>query len=654
MKKIFLTVSLLASVLMIGLASCSSNINDDTGSHIDNSSDDQDTSNNNKDNVNEWHSINDLYFGYGIKKNDLNKFFKTNGKKINDEIHIDDEYYSYSSGNFSITYGINNGTFNITNALTDSELKDVEVTNAFGFSKVIKATVYTEYVTSISVDYYESMDKAQFGASYNGAIIDSNIDILDAQSGNYSYTVSKIGDGYILPSYSDIRVNKLESSYNIDPSVPSICYSLLKSSMTFLNSTFKGINSSYSVATPYNKNDWDNINWDNVQFNSEKVVYDGKPHSIYAMNVPDGVKVSYSDENIINPGEHIIEATFYDPKGYEIGNKTAKLFINDEFEITFKFYYGDNLLNQQIISAHYGDDLVKLASNYVPVGYIVANNDLEWSIIGDQDITVDLMSEYEGYLKITSTNAEINGKYFSYELIDYSYKVNDNQIISMVPYGETSSIEFFLDEIIGIEFCNSLYIYSDFLYKTSKLINLETVDLSNMKYLTEIPDGFFYGCKNLKTIIGHDLKQLTSIGDRFLQNTNIVNFDIDLTNVIKIGKSFLRDAFIGEDSREITIDLPSLQTIGGTKSGQNIDYEGEVNFLYFLYQSKRNDNCIVNLKVYDFLLTNNMFKSYYSVWDNNNLQYYSFINLNVYTNKLSSQERLLTDLPGVVNIYELS
>ena len=312
------------------------------------------------------------------------------------------------------------------------------------------------------------------------------------------------------------------------------------------------------------------------------------------------------------------------------------------------------MLYQQIISAHFGDDLVKIASAYVPSDYIIINDSLEWAIIGDQDITVDLMSEYEGYLKIASTNPNIDDKYLSYELIDYSYKVDDNQIISMVPYGENSAVEFFFNEITGIEFCNSLYIYSNFLYKTSKLSNLETVNISNMKYLTEIPDGFFYGCKNLKTIIGHNLKQLTSIGDRFLQNTNIVTFDLDLTNVTKIGKSFLRDALTGADYRKITIDMPSLQSIGGTKSGEIIDYEGQVNFLYFLYQSKRNDNCIVNLKMYDFLLTKTMFKSYHGVWVDTDFQYYSFVNLNVYTNKLSSQERLLLDLPGIVNIYKLS
>ncbi len=590
---------------------------------------------------------------YGIIKNDIDNFFKKNGKKVNDSIHIDDEYYSYQKVNSTIIYGINNGSFSISNAFTNSEIKDVEVTNAFGVTKVIKATVHTEYVSSIIVNYYDSMDKAIFEASYNGAIIDSNIDIIDTQSGTYNYLISKIGDGYILPNYSDVVVRKTESTFNIDSSVPSICHSFLKTSMSLFNDIVKKINSNYSVTALYNENDWNNINWDLVQFTNKEIVYDGKAHSIYAMNVPDGVKVSYSDEEIVDPGDHIIQATFYDPKGHEIGSKTAKLFINDEFEITLKFYYGNNLLSQQIISAHFGDDLAKIASAYVPCDYIVTNDNLKWALIGDQDIIVDLMSEHEGYLKITSTNPNIDGKYLSYELIDNSYKVNDNQIISMIPYGESSAVEFFLDEITGIEFCNSLYIYSDFLYKTSKLSNLETVNISNMKYLTEIPNGFFYGCKNLKTIIGHDLKQLTSIGDSFLQNTNIVTFDLDLTNVTKIGKSFLRDSLTGADSRKITIDLPSLHSIGGTKSGQIIDYQSEVDFLYFLYQSKRNDNCVVNLKIYDFLLTDTMFKSYHHVWDNNNMQYYSFVNLNVYTNKLSSQTRLLTNLPGSVNIFEL-
>ncbi len=590
---------------------------------------------------------------YGIIKNDIDNFFKKNRKKVNDSIHIDDEYYSYQKVNSTIIYGINNGSFSISNAFTNSEIKDVEVTNAFGVTKVIKATVHTEYVSSIIVNYYDSMDKAIFEASYNGAIIDSNIDIIDTQSGTYNYLISKIGDGYILPNYSDVVVRKTESTFNIDSSVPSICHSFLKTSMSLFNDIVKKINSNYSVTALYNENDWNNINWDLVQFTNKEIVYDGKAHSIYAMNVPDGVKVSYSDEEIVDPGDHIIQATFYDPKGHEIGSKTAKLFINDEFEITLKFYYGNNLLSQQIISAHFGDDLAKIASAYVPCDYIVTNDNLKWALIGDQDIIVDLMSEHEGYLKITSTNPNIDGKYLSYELIDNSYKVNDNQIISMIPYGESSAVEFFLDEITGIEFCNSLYIYSDFLYKTSKLSNLETVNISNMKYLTEIPNGFFYGCKNLKTIIGHDLKQLTSIGDSFLQNTNIVTFDLDLTNVTKIGKSFLRDSLTGADSRKITIDLPSLHSIGGTKSGQIIDYQSEVDFLYFLYQSKRNDNCVVNLKIYDFLLTDTMFKSYHHVWDNNNMQYYSFVNLNVYTNKLSSQTRLLTNLPGSVNIFEL-
>lgn len=590
---------------------------------------------------------------YGIIKNDIDNFFKKNGKKVNDSIHIDDEYYSYQKVNSTIIYGINNGSFSISNAFTNSEIKDVEVTNAFGVTKVIKATVHTEYVSSIIVNYYDSMDKAIFEASYNGAIIDSNIDIIDTQSGTYNYLISKIGDEYILPNYSDVVVRKTESTFSIDSSVPSICHSFLKTSMSLFNDIVKKINSNYSVTALYNENDWNNINWDLVQFTNKEIVYDGKAHSIYAMNVPDGVKVSYSDEEIVDPGDHIIQATFYDPKGHEIGSKTAKLFINDEFEITLKFYYGNNLLSQQIISAHFGDDLAKIASAYVPCDYIVTNDNLKWALIGDQDIIVDLMSEHEGYLKITSTNPNIDGKYLSYELIDNSYKVNDNQIISMIPYGESSAVEFFLDEITGIEFCNSLYIYSDFLYKTSKLSNLETVNISNMKYLTEIPNGFFYGCKNLKTIIGHDLKQLTSIGDSFLQNTNIVTFDLDLTNVTKIGKSFLRDSLTGADSRKITIDLPSLHSIGGTKSGQIIDYQSEVDFLYFLYQSKRNDNCVVNLKIYDFLLTDTMFKSYHHVWDNNNMQYYSFVNLNVYTNKLSSQTRLLTNLPGSVNIFEL-
>lgn len=637
----------------IGLCNCSPHVSSESSDDITNDSNntgENDSSNDNVD-VKEWNSVSDLYFGYGVKKNDIDKFFINNGTKVNDSIHIDDEYYSYQKVNSTIIYGINNGSFNISNALINREIKDVE--NAFGVTKVM---VDTEYVTSISVNYYDSMNKAVFGASYNGAIYDSDFEIIDAQSGFYNYFISKIGDGYILPSYSDVDVRKVESTLDIDSSVPSICYLLLKTSMSLFNDVVKEIGSNYSVTALYDENDWNDINWDMVQFTNQEVVYDGKTHSLYAANVPDGVKVSYSEKELSSPGEHVIVATFYDPKGRQIGSKSAVLFINDEFDISFKFYYGENLLSEKTLPAHYGEDLISIADEYVPDGYIIANDNLEWAVIGDQDIEVDLMGDHEGYLKILSdTNAELNGKYLSYELIDYSYTASENQIISMTPYGENQPIEFFLDEINGIEFCNSLYIYGDFLLKSSQMINLTSVDISNMKYLAEIPNGFFYGCKNLTTVTGHELDYLNKIGDNFLQNTNLINFDIDLSNVTYIGRCFMRDALIGEESREITIDLPSLQSIYGATSGDISDYEGEYDHVYFLYQSKKNLNAVVNIKTYDFLLTDNMFKALHFVFDDETQkpQYYSFVNLNIYTNKASSQERLINELPGKVSIIAL-
>lgn len=656
MRKVFIIACLIFT--SVGLFSCSNDsINDISDSTHDNTSNNQGSNTEDEVTAKEWNSVKDLYFGYGIKKSDLDNFFTTRGEKIIDSIHIDDDYYRYDRANTTVIYGVNSGSFVIRNAYDKSEVRDVEVTNAFGVTKVIKATVYAEYLTSIAVNYYDSMDKAVFGATYNDAIIDSNLEILDAQTGTYNYLVKTIGDGYILPNYQDVVVNKVESSFNIDSSVPSICYTFLRTSLNLFNDIVKELSPNYSVTSLYKESDWDNIDFDSVSFESVEVVYDGEPHSIYAINVPDGVKVNYSNNDISNPGKHEIKATFYDPKGREIGQKTATLFINDEFDITFKFYYGDNLLDEKTLKINYGSNLIEYATPYVPENYVIANESLDWNVIGDQTVDVDLMSVYEGYLKVSSsTNSELNGKLLSYELIDYSYTVDKNQLISMIPLGENNPVEFFLDEVTGIEFCNSLYIYSDFLYKTSKLENLSVVDISNMKYLTEIPDGFFYGCKNLKSVKGEDLNYLSKIGDNFLCNTNIVDFDVDLSNVTEIGRCFMMDALLGTENREITIDLPSLISINETKSGQVIDYGSKINHIYFLYQSKKNLNAVVNLKVYNFLLTDEMFKSYDSVFDSETqkLQYYSFVNLNVYTNRVSTQERLLSKLPGNVNIIALN
>lgn len=55
----------------------------------------------------------------------------------------------------------------------------------------------------------------------------------------------------------------------------------------------------------------DDVDFTNVKFESITVTYDGLAHSIYVENLPEGVSVAYSGNNVKEVGTHTVTAKFY-------------------------------------------------------------------------------------------------------------------------------------------------------------------------------------------------------------------------------------------------------------------------------------------------------------------------------------------------------
>jgi hypothetical protein len=55
----------------------------------------------------------------------------------------------------------------------------------------------------------------------------------------------------------------------------------------------------------------DDVDFTNVKFESITVTYDGLAHSIYVDNLPEGVSVAYSGNNVKEVGTHTVTAKFY-------------------------------------------------------------------------------------------------------------------------------------------------------------------------------------------------------------------------------------------------------------------------------------------------------------------------------------------------------
>lgn len=53
------------------------------------------------------------------------------------------------------------------------------------------------------------------------------------------------------------------------------------------------------------------VDFSNVKFDSDTLTYDGLSHSIYVLNIPEGVLVVYSGNNVKEVGTHTVTAKFY-------------------------------------------------------------------------------------------------------------------------------------------------------------------------------------------------------------------------------------------------------------------------------------------------------------------------------------------------------
>ena len=60
------------------------------------------------------------------------------------------------------------------------------------------------------------------------------------------------------------------------------------------------------------KSPTNSIDLSGVVFNDVEVSYDGSEHSIYVVNLPEGIKVVYEGNGVKTKGPHVVTAKLYD------------------------------------------------------------------------------------------------------------------------------------------------------------------------------------------------------------------------------------------------------------------------------------------------------------------------------------------------------
>ena len=148
-------------------------------------------------------------------------------------------------------------------------------------------------------------------------------------------------------------------------------------------------------------------NTSNLVFKDTKIVYDGKPHSIYVNNIPDGVEVEYTGNERTEPGIYDVSVTFKGhPYYHEIPPMTAKLIINKreivcedgECKVKSDLYGFDpyaRLKHIEIDSSEYEDiDLSKLGS------YREIKNGFKLTLYDDKDNVLNVNDEIVVEIKL--------------------------------------------------------------------------------------------------------------------------------------------------------------------------------------------------------------------------------------------------------------
>ena len=193
-----------------------------------------------------------------------------------------------------------------------------------------------------------------------------------------------------------------------------------------------------------------------------------------------------------------------------------------------------------------------------------------WPSAANLEITVMVEPLYEDYFVVgSSTNKNIDGKMLPYSVLDKMFRhleIDSETIHTTKPYGSDLSVAYKLSDIESIKFKNGSFLPGDndlhmYLQTFHGLLpNLKTIDLSEMIYIKEIPQGFFFGAENIENVIAPSLPHLEVIGGGFMSYNNIKNFDFDFSNVEIIGDGFLNYAF-SSDIESVNIDLSKLTSI---------------------------------------------------------------------------------------------
>lgn len=581
-------------------------------------------------------SADNLVFGYNVDKAQLEDYFIANGQKSNTL----EEVYCIQNNLATLYYYPQENKFSVMRQIVSN-------------STLSNAAYTYKWTCSFDIKLYDLFSNAVWAGKYEHTAINLNtLNVAAEYTAAFKFNIKKFFNVNELANFDDnlftssITYASDYSSANrmFEPEVEGEkIYSQFQYCFEAIETIFKQLNNNATLSGEYNAENYKSIDFSKTTFENAVYNFDNETHSIYAQNIPKNVLVRYEENNQSDTGTHTVTAIFIDPKGNVLYSLNANIEITDIFNVTVEYIYGNIVsvngekgvvVGTQTFQAKYNSNILDFC--VFPNGFVwkdtsdnwqeFLRDDYTWKGYGDQTFSVSVVPQYEGYVQVTSdTNQHINNAIIPYSALCSAYQDN---IISTKLFESESPVAFKPSDIKTIKIFNTYYLTS---CEGTYYTNLEAIDLSDCIHLKSIyPDeygsyGFFNNCENLKTVNAPNLPNLKIIGNNFFANTNIVNFNFDMSAVQQIGRNFLYNALYGDDERIIDLDLENITSINMN------GFLGSINYA---------NKPTINLYIYDYQIS--------PVWFDNNAS------CNIYvSSQIDYYKMLFAEHPNI-NIYEIN
>ena len=329
-----------------------------------------------------------------------------------------------------------------------------------------------------------------------------------------------------------------------------------------------------------------NYDMSEVVFNGKTVTYNGEAHYLEALNLPDGVSVSYKSNGKTDVGEYTVKATFSgDSDNYTtIPSLEATLTIE-------KAYYNTDSIVFEDKTVFYDGNPQSIYATGLPEGVTASYNGNGKTNVGTYTVTASFLGDYNNYYEIEDVSATltivrsgIEGLNITFPDGTYTYdgKAKSIKVSGTVPKGITVTYEGNGQINAGTytvtaHFASDNYDAIPSLTATLK-INKATVDMSTIKFENLITT--YDGTEKNITVSGKLPVGVTvnyvgngqinagsyTVTANFNYDTNNYNEISDKTATLVINKAFF-------DSSKLTFNDKEVVYNG---EAQNIDLLGNI------------------------------------------------------------------------------